>query len=76
MVRILNKFGRIIIPKKLRKKLGIKLETLLNLDNDGDCIIIKPIINDEPIIEKGSNSSDHRIRLLTTCTSEISNAVF
>lgn len=52
MVTNLDKFGRIIIPKKLRKKFGITTETILNLDDDGNRIIIKPVIKEEPIIEK------------------------
>ncbi len=52
MVTNLDKFGRIIIPKKLREKLGITSETTLNLADDGDRIIIEPINNDELILEK------------------------
>ena len=52
MLTNLDKFGRLIIPKKLRKKFGITTETTLNLDDDGNRIIIKPVRKEEPIIEK------------------------
>lgn len=52
MVTNLDKFGRVIIPKKLRKQLGITPETTLNIEEDGKRIIIEPIQKEGPVIEK------------------------
>lgn len=52
MVTTLDKFGRVIIPKKLREHLGIRLGTTLNISEDGTRIIIEPVQEKEPVIEK------------------------
>lgn len=52
MVTTLDKFGRVIIPKKFREHLGINLGTTLNISEDGTRIIIEPVQEKEPVIEK------------------------
>jgi len=52
MITTLDKFGRIIIPKELREHLGITTETNLNIHVDGKRIIIEPIREEEPLVEK------------------------
>lgn len=52
MITTLDKFGRIIIPKKLREHVGITSETNLNIQADGKRIIIEPIRKEEPLVEK------------------------
>ncbi len=52
MVITLDKFGRVIIPKKFRKRLGIDLGAALNISEDGERIVIEPIKEKEPILEK------------------------
>lgn len=52
MIASLDKFGRIIIPKKFREQLGITVETSLNIEGDGKRIIIEPIQEEEPLVEK------------------------
>lgn len=52
MFTTLDKFGRVIIPKKLREHLAITPETTLNIVEDGDRIIIEPLKENEPIVEK------------------------
>lgn len=52
MIATLDKFGRIIIPKKVREHLGITTETNLNIQEDGKRIIIEPIGEEEPLVEK------------------------
>lgn len=52
MIATLDKFGRIIIPKRVREQLGITTHTSLNIEEDGKRIIIEPIQKDEPVIEK------------------------
>lgn len=52
MVTTLDKFGRVIIPKKLREQLGITPETTLHIEEDGKRIIIEPVQEAEPLIER------------------------
>ncbi len=52
MKATIDKFGRILIPKKVRQQLGITTETNLNIDEDGKRIIIEPISEEEPVIDK------------------------
>lgn len=52
MLATLDKFGRVLIPKKFREHLGITIDTSINIVDDGDRIIIEPIKEKEPIIEK------------------------
>jgi AbrB family looped-hinge helix DNA binding protein len=52
MITTLDKFGRIIIPKRLRKTLGIDNNTILNISDDGKRIIIEKAKEEIPIIEK------------------------
>ena len=43
MLATLDKFGRILIPKKFREHLGISSDTTMNIVEDGERIIIEPI---------------------------------
>ena len=52
MITTLDKFGRVIIPKKLREHLGINLGTTLNISEDGTRIVIEPVQEKEPVVEK------------------------
>lgn len=52
MVTTLDKFGRVIIPKKIREHLGINLGTTLNISEDGARIVIEPVQEKEPVIDK------------------------
>ncbi len=52
MIATLDKFGRIIIPKKVREQLGITFETSLNIEEDGKRIIIEPIQAEEALVER------------------------
>ncbi len=52
MVSSLDKSGRILIPKKVRKQLGITLETSLTIEEDGSRIIIEPIQPEGSIVKK------------------------
>jgi AbrB family transcriptional regulator, transcriptional pleiotropic regulator of transition state genes len=52
MITTLDKFGRIIIPKRLRKTLGIDNNTTLNISDDGKRIIIEKTKEEIPIIDK------------------------
>lgn len=48
----LDKFGRLIIPKKLREHLGITPQTRLHIEEDGNRIVIEPIQKEEALVEK------------------------
>lgn len=52
MLATLDKFGRVLIPKKLREHLGIMPATSINIIEDGKRIIIEPITEEESIVEK------------------------
>jgi len=52
MFATLDKFGRVLIPKKVREHLGITPDSSLNIIDEGNRIIIEPISESEPLIEK------------------------
>ena len=52
MVTTLDKFGRIIIPKKFREHLGISFNTSLNISEDGKRIVVELIKQKEPVVDK------------------------
>ena len=52
MLATLDKFGRILIPKKFREHLGISSDTPMNIVEDGERIIIEPIREKEPLVKK------------------------
>ena len=52
MLATLDKFGRVLIPKKLRKHLGLTPDSSINIIEDGDRIIIEPVSEQAPLIEK------------------------
>ena len=39
----MDKRGRLVIPKKLRKKLGIMEECYMEVNTEGDKIVLKPV---------------------------------
>lgn len=52
MVTTIDKFGRVIIPKKFRSQLGIGFETALNISEDGERIVIEIIQDKAPVVDK------------------------
>jgi len=52
MVTTIDKFGRIIIPKRFRKNLGISIKTALNISENGNRIVIEPVQENNPIVNK------------------------
>ena len=53
MTTSLDKYGRILIPKRFRKLLGITSETQLIITEEGNKIIIEPVPKENPYEEKG-----------------------
>ena len=52
MLTTLDKFGRIIIPKRFRENLGINLKTTLNISEEDKRIVIELVKEKDPIVEK------------------------
>jgi AbrB family looped-hinge helix DNA binding protein len=52
MVTTLDKYGRVIIPKKVREHLGIDTKSSLNISEDGKRIIIELIKEKAPIVDR------------------------
>ncbi len=52
MVTTLDKFGRVIIPKRVREHLGIDSKTSLNISEDGKRIVIELIKEKEPVVDR------------------------
>lgn len=52
MRTIIDKFGRVLIPKAIRRLLGLKPASSVNIINDGKKIIIEPLSSEEAITEK------------------------
>jgi len=52
MTTTIDKFGRVIIPKKFREHIGISFNTSLNISEDGKRIIIEIVQEKEPFVNK------------------------
>ena len=52
MITTIDKFGRIIIPKKFREHLGISFGTTLNISENDGRIVIEPVQDNNPVVDK------------------------
>ena len=52
MVTTLDKFGRVIIPKRFREQLGINSKSTLNISEDGKRIVIELIQEKKPVVDR------------------------
>lgn len=52
MITTLDKFGRVIIPKRLREHLGINSETTLNISEEDERIVIELVKEKEPVVDR------------------------
>jgi len=52
MVTTLDKFGRIIIPKRFREQLGINSKSTLNISEDGKRIVIELVQEKKPVVDR------------------------
>lgn len=48
----LDKFGRVLIPKRVRERLGIKPASALSIVDDGKRIILQPVNEEEALLQK------------------------
>ena len=63
--RCVDELGRIVIPKEMRKKLGIMPETPLEIHLDGDSIIMRK--DASVCVFCGSDSSTSEFKGKTVC---------
>ena len=47
----IDRFGRVVIPKKIRQDLGIDTDTRIIIEKEGDSVIIRPD-SDDPFIKE------------------------
>lgn len=52
MITTVDKFGRVIIPKKLRENLGINTETTLNISEEDKKIVIELVKEKTPVVNR------------------------
>ena len=52
METTLDRFGRIVIPKKVRDFFGLKPGTQLRIEESSDAIILRPVHGEPNLIEK------------------------
>lgn len=52
MVTTLDKFGRVIIPKRFREQLGINSKSTLNISEDGKRIVIELVQERKPVVDR------------------------
>ena len=50
MEAILDKFGRIVIPKQVRDDLGLSPGAVLRVEEAGEGIVLKPVPGQSPLI--------------------------
>lgn len=48
----MDKFGRILIPKAIRRRLGLKAGTELQLDTKGREVVLRPVSEQSALVEK------------------------
>jgi AbrB family looped-hinge helix DNA binding protein len=48
----LDRFGRVIIPKKARDKLGLEPGTVLEVQQQGGDVLLKPLQQEPRLLEK------------------------
>ncbi len=52
METTVDRFGRIVIPKRVREDLGLTPGTILEIEAVGDDVILKPIREEPYVVEK------------------------
>ena len=54
MDAVIDRFGRIVIPKELRDVLGLKVGSILRILSNNHEITLKPVEDTVPIAKKGN----------------------
>jgi AbrB family looped-hinge helix DNA binding protein len=52
METTLDRFGRIVIPKDVRDDMGLEAGTVLQIEKDGERIVLQPIQGEPQVLEK------------------------
>jgi AbrB family looped-hinge helix DNA binding protein len=52
METIVDKFGRIVIPKRVRENLGLSPGTKVEIESSGDELIVKPIREEPNVVDR------------------------
>jgi AbrB family looped-hinge helix DNA binding protein len=52
METTLDRFGRIIIPKNVRDDMGVEAGAVLQIEKEGEKIILQPVHREPQVIEK------------------------
>jgi AbrB family looped-hinge helix DNA binding protein len=48
----LDRFGRVIIPKRVREKLGLKPGAVLEVQEQGGDLLLKPVLDEPRLLER------------------------
>lgn len=49
MKTILDRFGRVVVPKEIRDRLGLKPGTEIEIDEHGNEVLLKPVEHETPL---------------------------
>ena len=49
MKTILDRFGRIVVPKEIRDRLGLKPGAEMEIDENGSEVVLKPVEHETPL---------------------------
>lgn len=49
----IDRFGRILIPKRLRQRLGLSPDTPVRFEVVGDALVVRPVPDEAPLRRKG-----------------------
>lgn len=49
MKTTLDRFGRVVVPKEIRDRLGLKPGTEIQIDEHGNEVVLKPVGNETPL---------------------------
>ena len=52
METTLDRFGRIIIPKNVREDMGLEAGTVLQVEKQGEKIVLQPVQGEPQVVEK------------------------
>jgi AbrB family looped-hinge helix DNA binding protein len=52
METTVDKFGRIVIPKRLREDLGLRPGTKLEIESVGEDVLLKPVHEEPHVVDK------------------------
>jgi AbrB family looped-hinge helix DNA binding protein len=63
MIALVDKFGRVVIPKKFRTHLGLAPGTELDIEEEGNRLVLEPVSR-EPLLVRDGEGLVYRGKLL------------